>query len=490
MVKLALLADLHLPFLESATQYKVLDFAMKSINSNHPDAVVCLGDVTACGELNAADVFSSAVGSLEIPQLVLLGNSDIRAKETIDKIQCLETVKELVIGDIRLIGLNTADSSLSVEDEKLLATADGNTIVCMHHPPDRVRCSYRKNVTEYLQDRNIRACVYAHVHYSKQDGNLYSIQALDPDKAKGTPPCVTYMLVDDDEIQLEYDYFPCEKPVDLDEYIGISCFDLNCDVEFAIEHNVRNIELRPSATEFDWDKLKEKVQRWKNNGGKYLSLHMPNFRYQNYLTGIEDWEKAVLLANELQVNGVTVHVPRVSVGKMHGDVKEELLQFVVGQIKKLSEHCVVGIENLHMGSQDKDDANRGFGFIPEECLEFVKDINQRFGYERVGILLDVGHARNNEPFSQKYTISTWYGMEGQQIVAYHVHQVIAVGDEMENHTAVTDVYGPTISYCSFADCWNNGKINKKPVFLEIRGGTEAYLQSIQTMKSWEVHDGK
>lgn len=485
MVKLALLADLHLPFLETACQYRVLDFAIKSIQSHCPDAVICLGDITASGERNAADSFLNSLNRLEQKKLVILGNSDIRTRENAEHIKKLETSKELFVGDVRLIGLNTADSSLRSEDENLLASATENTIVCMHHPPERVKCQNRKNAKEYLIQSNTLACVYAHVHYPKQEGNCYSVQALDPDKAKGTPPCVTYMIIYGAEIHLEYDYFPCEKPVALDEYLGISCFDLPQDIEFAMQQKLMNIELRPSAVDYDIHELRNKIEAWRECGGRYLSLHMPNFRYNDQLTGVDDWERAAWLANELLVDGVTVHVPRVAVGRMNGAIKNELLDFIVKMLQKLPKQCAVGIENLHMGSNDKDDEKRGFGFVPEECLEFVADINGRFGYERVGVLLDVGHARNNAPFSQKYTNSVWYAMEGKQIVAYHVHQVIAVGDELKNHTAITNVYGPTISYCSFSDCWNSGMINRRPVFLEIRGGTEQYLLSLEAMKQWK-----
>lgn len=67
-IKIALLADLHLPFIESASQYKALEFAVDSINRNMPDVVVGLGDMTACGDINAAEYFLNEMRKIDLPK--------------------------------------------------------------------------------------------------------------------------------------------------------------------------------------------------------------------------------------------------------------------------------------------------------------------------------------------------------------------------------------------------------------------------------------
>lgn len=483
--KVALLADLHLPFIETASQYKALEFAVESIERNKPDVIVSLGDMTACGDVCAAQHFLDIMNRFALPKLFVLGNSDIRTKENVQKIRMLESEKELTVNGFRLIGLNTADSVLKEDDKKLLATADEQTIVFLHHPPQHTSKASKAFFENWLESGTYKACVYGHLHLFEQDGKSYSIQALDPDKAIGEPPCVTYMMIDDEKISLEFDYFPCHRPSGIEDYIGLSCFDWYKDIVYAADHGIQNIELRPGVINCVPEALGEKVAYWRRKGGKYLSLHMPDFGYDNGIMETENWEKALRLANYLHVDGVTVHVPRVSVEKMTGDVKSDVLAFLQRAITTLPDGCVVGIENMHMTDGEKADESRRFGYIPEECLELVSDINDIFGYERVGVLLDVGHARNNPPYSQKYNISSWYALVGSQTVGYHIHQVLMTPDGMENHTAIMDVFGPLISYCSFSDCWNNGQINKKPVFLEIRGGAEQYIPTIETITKWK-----
>lgn len=485
MVKIAILADMHLPYVRSASQYRALRFGVESIKKSDADALVCLGDITACGETEAADTFNNIISEIDLPKIITLGNSDIRTKENITYIKELKTESELNIKGINIVALDSCDCELSEQDELLLQKCGKNSIIFLHHPPERVKCTKKPTVAEYINEINPIACVYGHIHIKKQDGIYHSVQSLDPDKAKHSPPCVTYITIENQEVQFEYDYFPTNKPRGLENYIGISCFDTLNDIDFAIKERVLNIELRPNAVDIEIDALKEKISAWRSIGGKCLSLHMPNIKYTDSLLGKEDFEKAVSFANEIGVNRVTVHVPRIEVARMAGKIKEEILSFVVSALKKLPKKCEIGIENLHMGKNDKDDLHRGFGFLPEECIQYVKDINRRFGFERVGILLDVGHARNNLPYSDKYTLSVWYETVGSMINGYHIHQVISEGDSFKNHAPITSVFGPAISYASFSDCWNKGVINKKPVFLEIRGGQENYLLSLNAINKWK-----
>lgn len=479
MVKIAIIGDIHLPYEKSATQYKALDFAVESIQRSGADAVVCIGDTTASGDLCSAEIFLKKMKEITLPKLFILGNSDLRNEETKKEIEFLKTENVLEIGGLRLIGLNDADMNLDDADKALLMATDKNTVVFSHHPPSCMNGESGEYMNKWLEENEYLAYVYAHMHIFEQTGKIYSVQALDPDKAIGEPPCVTYLTFGD-KIEVEFEHFPCDKPENVGEYLGLSCFNPVLDIPFATDNGLKNIELRPSAVDVDLEMLAEKIAYWRENGGKYLSLHMPDLGYKNGFLGKEQWEKAVKLACCIGVNGVTVHVPQISVKDMKSHIGDEFLDFMADMIGQLPEKTVVGIENMHMTAKEKPDEMRRYGYTPEECLEVVKNLNERFGYERVGNLLDIGHARNNPPYSQKYNLSSWYSMLGKQTVGYHAHQVIITPDGMENHTAITEPFGRLISYCSFANCWNDGVINRKPVILEIRGGIEKYLPSIKT----------
>lgn len=480
MLKFAVIADIHLSYLTDTVQHKAFEFACEKIKNADVDAVVCLGDATAYGDVSAAEYFVEKMEALSLPQLRILGNSDVRNKETIKDIGRLVTEKELYISGYRLVGIDTSEETIKEEDRELLASSDEKTIVFMHHPYWCLKQQDAEMMQKFLDKGLFKALFCGHLHISETRGNVYLVQALDPDKAIGEPACVTYITVDDDgTITTEFDHFEAEMPEELDRYLGLSCFDPWTDIPYAIKHNLKNIELRPSAVELDRERLLTLVTEWRACGGCYLSLHMPDIGYKEGLIGVHEWEKAIDCAKTLCVDGITVHVPKASVRDMKGKAKQEIVHFVSQKVSELSPACKIGIENMHMTADDRVDEERRYGYTPSECKEVMELINEQLGKERVGLLLDVGHARNNAPFSGPYPVGTWYGEVGKYTIAYHVHQVEMHGDKMENHVPIKGMYGPLISYNGFAYAWNHGILNRAPMFLEIRGGQKNYCISVE-----------
>ena len=217
----------------------------------------------------------------------------------------------------------------------------------------------------------------------------------------------------------------------------------------------------------DWDRktLCEALGIWRKSGGRYLSLHMPDFGIGCDPAGMA---RSVAFAGEIGVDGVTFHGPRVPVCQ-YEDMKDTLAESVAGWIRALPEKCAVGIENLHMTKEEKDDGARRFGYIPSEIMTFSDEVNTRFGRERTGLVLDLGHTRINGPLSSVWPVGDWYAAIGKRIRVYHAHQVAFTERGLENHLPITDIYGPLISYCGFSWCWNSGILSKRPVFMEIRG---------------------
>ena len=483
MIKFAVIADIHLTEWSDTVQYDSFSFALNSIKASKVDAVVCLGDVTAYGELSSANYFLERMKEINVPKLFILGNSDKRSKKTAKEINIFQTEKEMTIQQYRFIGINTSEEEISTEDAELLKTSDENTFVFMHHPPFwAMKPGSERILGDFQQNGKYKALIHGHMHYYEKKSAIYSIQALDPDKAIGEPPCVTYFTVDGDEINTDYDYFDVSMPEGIDNFLGLSCFEPEIDIPYASENGLKNIELRPSAVYYDFEKLSKCVDIWRKKGGRYLSLHMPDFGYAGRLIGEKEWEDAIKIANALAVDGVTVHVPKASLKLMNTDARSVLLEFITKKIKELPKECKVGIENMHMTEKEKDDLERRFGYTPDECIDFMNMINENFGFERVGVLLDIGHARNNAPFSEQYPVGVWYNKVGKYAVGYHIHQVEISDSGMENHVPIKSFYGPLISYCGFAHCWNNNKINQRPLFLEIRGGYEKYSVSVKLLK--------
>ena len=83
------------------------------------------------------------------------------------------------------------------------------------------------------------------------------------------------------------------------------------------------------------------------------------------------------------------------------------------------------------------------------------------------------------PYNSIYPIGTWLAIMGKKIVAFHIHQ--SIKDEklgLRNHNAITNWHGPMISYSGIFKAWEKNKINRRPMFLELRKLEEA-IESIE-----------
>ena len=118
-------------------------------------------------------------------------------------------------------------------------------------------------------------------------------------------------------------------------------------------------------------------------------------------------------------------------------------------------------------------------------LTLLSGCHEEKCHQKVGVNFDIGHARSNVPYSQKYQISTWLSMLGKHIVGYHLHQVKDIVGGFENHTAFEDIYGKLISLASFFRCWAQEEISHAPVVFEMR--TEnAYPITLETFSKYKA----
>ncbi|MBR2884368.1 MAG: metallophosphoesterase [Clostridia bacterium] len=476
-MKIAVICDLHLPLLKRAAQYCVLDWAIDNIIAENADLTVVAGDVCAGGDIEALNYFLDKTGELNC--MFLLGNSDIRNPFSRDEIvEKYSKSRMLKFQNCRILGISTPYTYLTENDKGLLLQCCDNDIVVMHHDFDALKEESREFLKEIFDKKSL-IVIHGHKHMEMENTigktKLIGVAGLDPDKAKGLPS-VTYFDFVDNGFKKYDRYFEIDKAYfkDVLNYIGISCFNPETDIDYAIENGLKNIEiqLRVEKDIENYDVIKEKVAQWRKNGGKYLSCHLPELRLTDgELQGVDRWYKAIDLLLELEPDGVTVHVPRAKIKDMIVDGKYwrmYLTHFVEG-LKKLSHNTKIGIENLHMlKGYNKNDEERLFGIVPEECLMWIDALNVYLGENRVEALLDIGHATNNSVLRERYTRSVWYEIMGKRTVAYHAHQVVKTSEGLANHYAISDWLGMTISYASFFWAWGNNRINHMPIFLEMR----------------------
>lgn len=480
-MKICFLCDLHLGYNKTAVQYEAFDYALADIRRKQPEFVICAGDITSDGNVFAAKRFAKKMESLGIPYMTLLGNSDYRTEKNIPILQTLLTPPVRSFESFTVFAVNDASGRIDDASYARIEKAGKGDIVVMHHPVNSLSESERARFKTWRNSHPETLVFFGHLHKSGVSGNDYSLPTLDPDKSVGKNPCITYF--DTETRSLEKAYYFCPMPSDLPKYIGISCFDPIQDVDFAAQNGLRCIELRPNCLEVPKEELLSHISAWRKNGGVNLSLHAPEVGFSGGLTAdTEKWDKFVETALYLGADRVTLHVPQASFEaiRKNGEAMEQILDFLSRRFAMLPNRCVVGVENMHMTARERPDFNRRFGYLPEECVFFMKRLQERCP-RVIGLNLDIGHARNNPPFHEKYPLGTWYAETGRFAVGYHIHQVLRAENGLENHAPFTEVYGELISLASFFRCWSTGVLAKAPVIFEIRGHA-AYVPSVRMIE--------
>ena len=506
-ITLAFIADLHLTETCGSPQHACFNWAMDKICEEKPDVIISLGDATL-GSPEAAYYFKSAIQKTGIRVLSTLGNSDLRNPQSLEEIKSLLIMDHIYFRDEYL--LLTLDSSSrlihKIERERievqLNAAAGQNAVIVLmlHHPPENLEADSREWLLSLIEKENISFIVAGHTHksFSYQIGKtqVFTIKGLDPDKALGGPPSLALLNLNDGHSNMseiscktaDTDEWSVEDRAEFVDMLGISCMEYPLwGLEYAAAAEVKCVEVRFNALQVPKDELLCRLADWRAHGGTYLSFHMPSLLWDDItasVTNQEVWKESLELALEMGVQGLTVHVPGISAGLMvPGSNAWKSFSDVLYQslAPAVSKGVIVGIENLHMNPGENADLSRGYGYLPEECLEWINELRSRLGDPAVGFHLDIGHARNNVPFSERLSLGQWYALMGREIVKYHLHQVEIEEDEMMNHQPIRNVYGPMISFSSFLWSWKTGLINRRPMILEITGDKEGIVLSLETL---------
>ena len=489
-MKFCFMCDLHLPENDGALQYDVLQWAFEDIQKKSADCVIYAGDVTCDGNEKVYRAFVDKMKELEIPFLFIPGNSDLRCEASKEIIRKLASPLVNDINGLTVYAVNDCDGTVDDETLSQLEKADENSIVFMHHPINSLKADSKDKMLLWRNNHKETTLFYGHLHKSFEDENGISLQAMDPDKAIGENACILYYDAETGKGRKAYYFSPV--PTDLYSHFGISCYDIKGDIEFACIKGLKNIELRPNCSSYDDTELFALVENWRNTCGENLSVHLPEVRYENGKAYVDDkYIQCIEIANKLKADRLVQHVPIVSVKTVNEDKRclDKICELLASYFNSIEHEVAIGIENMHMTSKDTADDNRRFGYVPEECLLFMNNLSEICRH-KVGINFDIGHARNNAPYSQTYQISTWFAAVGKYIVGYHMHQVTYEDGIFENHMPITDIYGKLISYGSFFKNWAKERINKVPVIFEMRpeGAYEKTLETFDSERKRKVFD--
>lgn len=508
--KIAVISDIHLSDLPGTAQEAALRYALSRLQEEKPAVVLVLGDVTAAGTLEAADRVRTVLDESGLCFRMVPGNSDERTPALYTAVAERLTVNTPFYSDRYAVGLlDIHEGRLTPQGRDALTDmiegAGGREVILGSHYPLEV-CLEDPVVRKVIESEKISLFVGAHFHYDQEHRGgemaMHIVRGLDPDKAIGAPPAVSLFELKDREWKLSYIPFDDGTVTGWSssmrqEFIGLlgfSCMSKSLEgLHEASLHDVRCVELRShDAILAPKEELLTTVTEWRDSGGRILSMHMPDLSYENErseITGIDTFRDAVSLALELGVERMTLHVPRAPVSLLRPDSEawNNLTSTFLELLKEpIAKDVTIGVENMHMNPGEAADDSRRFGYLPDECCRWVEGLRKKSGYNSIGVHLDIGHARNNHPFSKKVSVGQWYVLIGKEVVGYHLHQVSRM---MENHNPITDVYGPMISLSSFFWGWKTGGLCHAPMFLEIRSDNfQDTVDSLQCIRQY-VREG-
>ncbi len=497
-MRIALIADLHLSDVESTPQEETLNWALEELQRLQPDACAWLGDITACGDPDAASRFCEKLQALPFPSLTVPGNSDIRTPDTAPLLRrfLCNYPRGLRVGEVCLLGIDTADDHISEgERERLSRVTEGaDILLCSHQPAKYLDENSRTFLETWIAARekkgqHILLWASGHRHVYEQ-GELegvptVSLRALDPDKCiRGTAQILVFDTVKGLSCLEEVCYtrgmpeaWSDAERAELADALGITCYNRSKaerDMPFAIANGVRHLEWR-SIGEGELALL----ERWRKSGGKTFSLHLPSLGFDTDVLHKEKFRASAQDAVRAEADMVTVHPPHLSTALMQSgsDAFEALADAMAEALLPVARAGIdILVENNHTSPGTKRDILKlPYGCTPMDILGWRNALRERLGANTCHLRLDVGHARNNMPLSQEYPIGKWYAQIGPLANAYHLHQTVFSKEDkkMHNHHPITGWHNGFVSFDGFLWAWHVGVLHHGPVILEIREGEGA-----------------
>lgn len=486
-MKIAVFADLHLTDNFNTVKSTVLDWALNEVRRRKVDLICLIGDLTAQGTGRQSERILELFRKNGIPFCSTPGNAELR-------VGGIEAEKQFDIPppeSAKLILVNTArNEPAEPELARVAALPHGvGFLLATHNPVRNWSETARKTVSDAMKCGAVSAVIAGHSHHDEPE----ILRGLDPDKASGGPPMFSLMSDDSgswlrqDCVMPGVDPFEwnAEKRAALRDRFGISDMwePLEC-LDFAVRNRIPHVELR-SMLEYS-DALNDAVARWREQGGKTLSLHLPN------LTPDDDGgalRQSAELAVRLGCDRVTLHVPKVTASG-YPAAKDRLLSRFGTELAVLQENkLTIGIENLHTTPEARTDDLRNFGCTIAECREWIELLRKEFSTNRIGFHMDIGHARNNAPFSARENLSDWYCELGCMVNGWHFHQVTQENGGFRNHKNLSGFYEKLISLGGWLMADRAGQLTDAPVFLEIRtfaGCRESWLRLTEILKAIQL----
>lgn len=476
-MQVAVFADLHWTEETSRLKGEILRWAVGEAVRRGASAIVCAGDMVGSGRRAEAQSVVAVLADSPIPISFTPGNAELRTPEE------SADVNDILSGVPPPEGVTLLDSSAGLNEETLRDTLSTGLLVVTHVPPPAQsvrRCPGSSAPAVAFST----AVVAGHTHRDSDLDGISIVRGLDPDKAQGGPPAFAIFERGADGAwrRAEDCVFPGIVPEEWTdnfrraflEDLGLSAMsDPFGALDFAIAGGVACLELRDRTWKpEDAAALRARTSDWRASGGRILSLHLPELSFKDgEAFNVETLYDASRIALSLGCDRATLHVPKIPAADYETSLDLMRNAYAEALSPLAGSGIAIGVENMHMTAADKEDfSRRRFGYTPEECARQIELLRSIPGL-RVGFHLDIGHARNNAPFSTRYPIGAWYELLGAEVNGMHVHQVEQAPDgTFLNHRPLTGFFESLISLSSLVMARQRGILPRAPMFLEIRDG--------------------
>ena len=450
MLKIAVLADLHLPDELPAMHAEILKDAVNCCCCENADVIVCAGDMVKAGAFNAAKFLLDTLRSVPIPVVITHGNTE-------------QGIPEFGAMIAEYGSFSSPDVEIFNDETPL---------------PEKVSGKFRIVVRHWPQDAppaGVDLQIAGHSHIDRSRNRVEVVRGLDPDKVIGGAPEVAFFTIDGNDYRRTGKVLPGfsvsewnrKEREQLLGQIGVSVkYDAEQELSRAIELNIPAVEIL--YTLIKTDTTADAVKRYKTETGGVISVHLPDISFNNSAAAIEAVKRGV----DLGAEQFTVHVPKASLAELADADDFGRMIDLFCQILEIAPQAVFGIENMHL-VKNETEFERRFGYTPQEQLKMIHTLRDRLPRHKIGALLDIGHARNNGVFYKKYSLAQWYDALRGNIVGMHLHQVTHDAEGYHNHTPITGWYQRLISLASFIREWRNDCFAGAKLFIECRGGWES-----------------
>ena len=482
MKRFGIIADLHLPADAGTEKERVFDWALNEARSRQLECIFGAGDLTSNGMLEAAGRVRAKLETCGIPFALTPGNADLRERQerqqTAELMSTQNPYPEVFL-------LDTSRRKISENDMLKLQTLSPGTVVITHCPPETLPFPAQYLLRKLIENGRIGLYIAGHVHTDQREGVVQLVRGLDPDKASGGPPALAVFEYENGIWKREDLACPLADPrnwtlTEKEEFfrwLGVSGMSIPLPIlKMAAQRGIGVFEYRfDEDNDYGRKELCDTVKAWRDAGGRVLLASLPVCSWRNgKLPGLGRMQRAVSLALEIGCDQVHIKMPQLLLAELAQEkIRDAFCEQYCPLLAPLKDAgCRIAFENAQMTGKNRNLSERNHGCLPDEAIDWCQFMRDRMNYPHIGLQLNLGNARNNTPYPNRFTLSQWYAATGRECIGYTLHQVIRERQDkpLRENFPLDTFFGKQISLSSFTMAWQDGTLPHAPMILEIKDG--------------------